>query len=351
MFLQLTFHLFICLLCAQNEHEIIGELSRELQNEVILRLNEKMIRKNDFFSKMSNKAVAAIIQRLDMFSFLPGENVVYEGGRGQEMFFIYDGSLEVYLAKEQKALSTLNAGDYFGEIALMNPNCRRTASVRALTFSDVYALTKYDIDDVLSHFPKDRLIWTEALRSRLLTPTLTKSKSSLYGLGVDPETGNTDKKSWKKFIRITRKELEGNATNNEEKDVVCSGASSLDDIEISVDDNPASMVNGKGTTDQRLTETEMEKTEHLGVESPISQERDSDAYKLSRQNMQSVDIATPTGSRVITQLLDALQEERELRKKKEAELQEEKKIRLNKEAELQVLQKQSKKVGRRVSLV
>ena len=67
--------------------------------------------------------------------------------------------------------------------------------------------------------------------------------------------------------------------------------------------------------------------------------------------MQSVDIATPTGSRVITQLLDALQEERELRKKKEAELQEEKKIRLNKEAELQVLQKQSKKVGRRVSLV
>ena len=49
-----------------NEHEIIGELSRDLQTEVVLKLNESMIRKNAFFKSLSKKAVTEMIQRLDM---------------------------------------------------------------------------------------------------------------------------------------------------------------------------------------------------------------------------------------------------------------------------------------------
>ena len=139
-----------------NEHEIIGDLSRDLQVEVILALNSSMICKNTFFKSLSGKAVTSLIQRLDMYSFLPNEIIVTEGEVGNEMFFIWDGSVEVYIDDAdneetgRKVLARLKEGEYFGEIALMCELAIRTASARSLTFCDLYTLTKQDVDEVLS---------------------------------------------------------------------------------------------------------------------------------------------------------------------------------------------------------
>ena len=251
-----------------NEHEIIGELSRDLQTEVVLKLNEQMIRKNLFFQYMSTKAVTAMIQSLNMYSFLPGENIIYEGEIGNEMFFLYDGAVEVYMelkstdideendAKSNKnsssnvnpkglqrnrsrshsgggqegqrkgssplkykVLATLYPGDYFGEIALMSEMCTRTASVRALTFCDVYTLTKADVDEILGQFPEDKQKWNKIARKRIsnassstpnspagsaiLSPS--KRRTMTYQFGRDPRGGTPSQHKWKEFLRSVNK--------------------------------------------------------------------------------------------------------------------------------------------------
>ena len=207
-----------------NEHEIIGELSRDLQTEVVLKLNESMIRKNDFFKSLSKKAVTEMIQRLDMYSFLPNENIVYEGEVGNEMFFLYDGLVEVYLASENKILTKLGPGDYFGEIALMSESIR-TASVRALTFCDLYTIRKEDMDAILSLFPEDKEKWNKIASRRIRRSSddasqysyqsastsgataRSKSRRYTYEYGYVPNASGSDqgdsRTSWKTFLKTS----------------------------------------------------------------------------------------------------------------------------------------------------
>ena len=59
-------------------------------------------------------------------------------------FRIHWGDIAIY--------ATLTNGDFFGEIALLLSQ-PRTASIRALDYCDLYALSKETFDRVLGHYP------------------------------------------------------------------------------------------------------------------------------------------------------------------------------------------------------
>ena len=85
--------------------------------------------------------------------YTPGEYVFREGDKGDEMFFVIQGKLEVISGDENKLKSTLSDGDFFGEIVLFK-NLNRTASIRAITYSDLYILDKKVFDYCLERFPE-----------------------------------------------------------------------------------------------------------------------------------------------------------------------------------------------------
>merc|ERR1712072_718744 len=52
-------------------------------------------------------------------------------------------------------LATLRRGAFFGEVAIMVKDVRRTAMVRASTFCDMAVLCHEDFESVMMHFPQD----------------------------------------------------------------------------------------------------------------------------------------------------------------------------------------------------
>jgi CRP-like cAMP-binding protein len=74
--------------------------------------------------------------------FSAGDTVAAEGSGGVGFFVIGEGTAAVDVHGEQRA--QLGPGDYFGEIALIDDQARRTATIRAETDLTCYGLTSWD---------------------------------------------------------------------------------------------------------------------------------------------------------------------------------------------------------------
>ena len=73
------------------------------------------------------------------------------GTVGLAMYFIQEGIVDV-LNHDAEVVTSLSDGSYFGEIAPLC-NTRRTASVRADTYCNLYSLSREDMLQILSEYP------------------------------------------------------------------------------------------------------------------------------------------------------------------------------------------------------
>ena len=92
-----------------------------------------------FFSGMSKGELAAIAQQTDEVDVPAGKVLAREGGFGHEFFVIDAGTAEVTRGGE--AIAELGAGDFFGEMALLEED-RRTATVTAKTPMALIVMTR-----------------------------------------------------------------------------------------------------------------------------------------------------------------------------------------------------------------
>jgi len=141
-------------------------------------VNREVIAKVPLFNKCQVGFISALVPFLKPQAVLPGDALICEGTVAAEMYFIRTGSVEV-LDKAGEALAVLGEGSYIGEIALLFRE-KRNATVRALTFSSLFMLSKFDFDQVAAHFPEDleSMMRIAALRKRNTT-----DKHNSMGLG------------------------------------------------------------------------------------------------------------------------------------------------------------------------
>ena len=92
-----------------------------------------------FFSGMSKRDLAAIGQQTDEVNVPAGKVLAREGDFGDEFFMIDSGIAEVTRGGE--TLAELGAGDFFGEMALLEAD-RRTATVTAKTPMSLIVMTR-----------------------------------------------------------------------------------------------------------------------------------------------------------------------------------------------------------------
>ena len=135
-----------------DESAILAELPATLKTEVSLALNQDFIQKVPFFKGASQELIRDIALALHPIIFTPGDYVFRAGEVGHQMYFIGHGTVEVLSADGRSIYATLTDGDFFGEIALLLSQ-PRTASIRALDYCDLYALSKEMFDRVLGHYP------------------------------------------------------------------------------------------------------------------------------------------------------------------------------------------------------
>ncbi len=80
------------------------------------------------FRDLDRKALARVERAARARSFRPGDEIVKEGDEGVGFYLITSGKVSVTRGGVQ--LNTLGAGDFFGEMALLD-NHRRSATVTA----------------------------------------------------------------------------------------------------------------------------------------------------------------------------------------------------------------------------
>ncbi|EJN03621.1 cation:proton antiporter [Phyllobacterium sp. YR531] len=95
-------------------------------------------------------------------SAAPGERVIRVGDRGDGMYFIVSGAVEVRL---DNADVPLDAGAFFGEMALLSGG-RRTADVVAIDFCQFLVLDRRDFNIFASRYPGLRAAVTAMARER-----------------------------------------------------------------------------------------------------------------------------------------------------------------------------------------
>jgi CRP-like cAMP-binding protein len=68
------------------------------------------------------------------------------------MYFVKAGQLEAFSEETGEVLSVMKDGTFFGEIALLN-EVRRTASVKTLTYCELFVLEREDFEQEMEDYP------------------------------------------------------------------------------------------------------------------------------------------------------------------------------------------------------
>lgn len=149
-----------------NEAKILAELSALLRSKIAFAINDSVLSKMPFFMGADHNFLMELALSMRMVCFPPMEEVILEGEIGEEMFFIFRGVVEI--VKEGVQLGLLGQKQYFGEMAILNQNCLRTATVRTLCFCELRMLTREKFLIALAHFPamKQRIAKIVDQRSR-----------------------------------------------------------------------------------------------------------------------------------------------------------------------------------------
>ena len=100
--------------------------------------------------------------------FEAGREIVTEGEGGIAFFIILDGEATVLVGGEERR--TLGPGDCFGETALLVPDERRTATVRAATDVRAATMAAWEFRPFVERNPKVAWSLLETLAQRLADP-------------------------------------------------------------------------------------------------------------------------------------------------------------------------------------
>jgi CRP/FNR family transcriptional regulator, cyclic AMP receptor protein len=93
-----------------------------------------------------------------------GEVLTKEGESGHELMIVLDGEVEV--RHGGRVVATLGQGDYLGEIALLEPAAKRSATSVATTPVTIAFISRHDFENLLADMPTvaARVRSTEAAR-------------------------------------------------------------------------------------------------------------------------------------------------------------------------------------------
>jgi CRP-like cAMP-binding protein len=108
------------------------------------------LRRVPLFEELDAAELQTVADSMHEANVPAGAVVTAEGGPGDGFFVIESGDAEVTVEGEPRG--TMTAGDYFGEIALLQGS-DRTATVRATSDLRCYALTPWDFRTLVESSP------------------------------------------------------------------------------------------------------------------------------------------------------------------------------------------------------
>ena len=121
--------------------------------------------KAPLFAALSRQELGELAKATEDLEVDEGKALTREGDLGREFFVIVEGDVSV--TQDGNEVRRLGAGDFFGEIALIYDNARRTATVRAASPLRFFVLTRQSFRSLLEHQPEIEEKVMAALEERL----------------------------------------------------------------------------------------------------------------------------------------------------------------------------------------
>eukprot|EP00756_Hemistasia_phaeocysticola_P012290 Hpha_TRINITY_DN15186_c3_g3::TRINITY_DN15186_c3_g3_i3::g.128695::m.128695/K04910/KCNH7; potassium voltage-gated channel Eag-related subfamily H member 7 len=126
-----------------------------MRDRIMLYARISIVRHVPIFMGQPDICLAKLAMSLVNVMVLPDEYIVIAGEEGSEMFFLFHGMCDVFLANGMR-VAVIKRGGIFGEIALLQAT-RRGASIRSLTYCQLFRLDKEAFDDITLAFPSLRV--------------------------------------------------------------------------------------------------------------------------------------------------------------------------------------------------
>lgn len=156
--------------------KVILEELNPLLRKVVSNFNcRELVTAVPCFKNLDPQTIDSIVQNLRLELFLADDKIIEEGSRGEEMYFVYRGSVKA-VSKHFGVSQMITEGHYFGELCLLLADLRRVASVYATTYTYVYALTRSDFNAVLENFPVERQNMLSHAVEHLQSRTLSRDE-------------------------------------------------------------------------------------------------------------------------------------------------------------------------------
>ncbi|XP_021192935.3 cyclic nucleotide-gated cation channel subunit A isoform X1 [Helicoverpa armigera] len=151
---------------ALDEENVLSSLPDKLKAEIAIRVHLDTLRKVRIFQDCEPGLLEALVLKLKLQVFSPGDYICRKGDVGKEMYIVKRGRLQVVADDGKTVLATLSAGSVFGEVSVLEiagnrTGNRRTANVRSLGYSDLFCLAKRDLWEALADYPDARATLTE----------------------------------------------------------------------------------------------------------------------------------------------------------------------------------------------
>jgi len=137
----------------------VGDVtSRDELRAKQLQLKRDILARMPLFRPLNDREILRVLQVTDVCDYQNGETIISEGDKGEELFIVLSGHATVM--RNGAELATLNAGDHFGEMALVRSQ-PRSATVRSSGNSELMVIRRTEFFEILrkEHQLAVKLLW------------------------------------------------------------------------------------------------------------------------------------------------------------------------------------------------
>lgn len=156
-----------------DDKEVLKYLPDKLKAEIAISVHLETLRKVRIFQDCEAGLLIELVLKLQPQVFCPGDYICKKGDIGREMYIIKEGNLAVVADDGITQFVMLSDGACFGEISILGikgskAGNRRTANIRSMGYSDLFALSKDDLMEALIEYPEAKKILEEKGRAILM---------------------------------------------------------------------------------------------------------------------------------------------------------------------------------------